>query len=116
MPEVRAAAVLALSAFFGGQDRSEARLNVEINLGLTLFIVVLDASPMVRRELIFALHELVKSQEARFLDVAAEMLADERERAAQVAASSTPKKGAKGKLTSSSTLLRAHISLCPCVL
>lgn len=70
-------------------------------------ITSLTHTLQVRRELIFALHELVKSQEARFLDVAAEMLADERERAAQqLAANNTPKKGGKGKLSSSSASRR----------
>jgi len=80
VPEVRAAAVYALGTFLGGAEDSEQRTNIEINLGLTLPVVTADGSPLVRRELIAALANLVRAYSNEFRVVAAELFTEEERR------------------------------------
>jgi regulator-associated protein of mTOR len=79
-PEVRGAAVWALSVFVGGA-RDTRRANIELNIGLTLPIVTVDGSPLVRRELICALARLVQCFRPHFIGAYRQMLLErERER------------------------------------
>ncbi|MBY0308035.1 MAG: hypothetical protein K2Q09_04760, partial [Phycisphaerales bacterium] len=55
-----------------GNSGMELRINIEMNLGVTLPVVMEDASPMVRKELICALSRLVDSYSERFKEVASE--------------------------------------------
>lgn len=77
VPEVRAAAVYAIGTFIGGSEGSEQRTNIDLNLGLTLPIITADGCPMVRRELVVALGQLVKSYRSRFKEVALELIQEE---------------------------------------
>lgn len=53
-----------------GNSGMELRINIEMNLGVTLPVVTEDASPMVRKELVCALSRLVDSYSDRFREVA----------------------------------------------
>lgn len=71
-PEVRAATVYAIGTFIsrGPSDvASEPRTIIELNLGLTLAVVISDASHLVRKELVVALSSLINSYEDRFKQV-----------------------------------------------
>eukprot|EP00727_Mastigamoeba_balamuthi_P000525 m51a1_g1047 putative regulatory-associated protein of mtor (1359) ;mRNA; r:748343-753586 len=93
-PEVRAAAVFALGTFIGPPYGSgaavEARGNVELNIGLRLFVSMQDASPVVRRELVVALSRLVAAHHQAFQDAAADMLDEEQREAAAASSASLP--------------------------
>lgn len=92
VPDVRCAALWALGAFFGGKIlqpasgapsatsptqaarthalRAQARLDLEIHLGAAMSTLINDGSPLVRRELMLALAELVYFQQDLFLAIA----------------------------------------------
>lgn len=73
IPEVRAAAVYALGTFIlrgVGVTTTPDIQTIELNLGLTFAnIISTDASPLVRREIIVALHGLVISHEEKLKQV-----------------------------------------------
>eukprot|EP01114_Cavostelium_apophysatum_P011005 TRINITY_DN2516_c0_g1_i5.p1 TRINITY_DN2516_c0_g1~~TRINITY_DN2516_c0_g1_i5.p1 ORF type:complete len:1063 (+),score=306.58 TRINITY_DN2516_c0_g1_i5:92-3280(+) len=77
IPEVRAAAVYALALFVGGAEGNEQRTMTEMNIALTLPIVLEDGSPLVRKELAIALARFVKVYEKAIKEVAKETLEDE---------------------------------------
>jgi regulator-associated protein of mTOR len=70
--EVRAAAVYALGTFLGGPPELEMKKNIDLNLGITLPVVSLDGSTMVRRELVLVLGQLTQCYERDFLSLARE--------------------------------------------
>jgi len=76
-PEVRGASVFALGTLLGGSNGNEQRREIELNIGVTLPVVMADGSPMVRKELIVALANLVRAYESDFVAVAVEMYSDE---------------------------------------
>ncbi|GAB6021043.1 hypothetical protein CHUAL_003678 [Chamberlinius hualienensis] len=71
-PEVRAAGVFALGKFIGCIcERSEHANTINHSIGITLITTVAqDGSPLVRKELIVALHYLVLQYESQFMAVA----------------------------------------------
>eukprot|EP01105_Mastigella_eilhardi_P022041 TRINITY_DN5399_c0_g1_i1.p1 TRINITY_DN5399_c0_g1~~TRINITY_DN5399_c0_g1_i1.p1 ORF type:complete len:1313 (-),score=293.10 TRINITY_DN5399_c0_g1_i1:67-4005(-) len=72
VPEVRAAVVYALGTFIGsGHAVSEARYNVECSVCCSLATVALDASPVVRRELVVALSKVVAAYRHQFASIIA---------------------------------------------
>jgi regulator-associated protein of mTOR len=73
VPEVRAAAVYALATFFGGGAGDDKRRNIELNLGLTVPVVINDGSQLVRAELVHALAALVQCYPERFAVAAQEL-------------------------------------------
>lgn len=96
LPEVRCAALWSLGAFFGGKIlptstpnsnpgsgttspaqparshalKQQARLDLEIHLGAAMATLINDGSPLVRRELMLSLAELVYFQQDLFLAIA----------------------------------------------
>lgn len=71
-PEVRAAAVYALGTFISRHcpaASTEPRSIIDLNLGLTLAVVISDASHLVRKELVVALSGLVYAYEDKFKQV-----------------------------------------------
>ncbi|XP_070581195.1 regulatory-associated protein of mTOR-like isoform X2 [Ptychodera flava] len=81
LPEVRAAAVLALGTFIGNcTERTDHANNIDHNVGLTLLNVTLDGSPIVRKELAVALHEFVCQFESHFVMISMQWMEDEQKR------------------------------------
>jgi regulator-associated protein of mTOR len=78
VPEVRVAAVYALGLFMGGKAmttrgvRDILRDELELDLGLALSRLVADGSPLVRREVVIALAELVYHHQHTFVELASE--------------------------------------------
>jgi regulatory associated protein of mTOR len=70
--EVRAAAVFSIGTFIANAGTSEARRNIELNIGLTLPVVTSDASPLVRKELVISLHHLVVGFKEKFHEAVSE--------------------------------------------
>jgi regulator-associated protein of mTOR len=75
--EVRAAAVFSIGTFLANAGTSEARKNIELNIGLTLPVVTGDASPLVRKELVISLHYLVEGFKDRFQEAVTELYEDD---------------------------------------
>lgn len=70
VPEVRASAILALSQFLAYVDsssNSDERQIICQNIGVTLLICTLDASPLVRKEFVVALSHCVASNPRAFV-------------------------------------------------
>ena len=91
VPDVRCAALYALGTFFGGKTappaganttsptgaqrhmqmlRAQQRLDLEVQLGQIMSTLINDGSPVVRRELMIALAELIYFQQDLFLAIA----------------------------------------------
>jgi len=61
VPEVRASAIFTLQKFIGMKpDKSEERIQGEIKIGTALYQIILDGSPIVRKELVFALGTVIQ--------------------------------------------------------
>ncbi|KAG2387137.1 hypothetical protein C9374_002172 [Naegleria lovaniensis] len=61
VPEVRAACVFTLQKFIGLKpEKTEERIQGEIKIGTALYQVILDGSPLVRKELVYALGTLIQ--------------------------------------------------------
>ncbi|RKP34188.1 raptor N-terminal caspase like domain-containing protein [Dimargaris cristalligena] len=74
IPEVRAAAVMALSAFFGPAEKTEHVVNVELIICIALVGAAQDASPVVRKEIVIALSHYIKRYPERFFTLAMETI------------------------------------------
>ncbi|XP_072037046.1 regulatory-associated protein of mTOR-like isoform X3 [Amphiura filiformis] len=78
LPEVRASAVIALGTFIGsGSDRTDHATNIDHNVGMTLINVAQDGSPIVRKELVAALYQLIRQFEGQFASIARQILEDD---------------------------------------
>ncbi|XP_041474406.1 regulatory-associated protein of mTOR-like isoform X2 [Lytechinus variegatus] len=78
IPEVRAAATVALGTFIGnGTDRTDHAMTINHNVGVTLLSVVNDGSAIVRQELVVALYQLIKQSETQFATIARQLLDEE---------------------------------------
>jgi regulator-associated protein of mTOR len=80
-PEVRTAAVFALGTFIGvGGERNDHANSIDNNVASRLLGTATDGSPLVREELVVALHGFVTQFESTFMSVAAHMQEDERQK------------------------------------
>ena len=77
IPEVRAAAVFSIGTLIAGSQSSDARINIELNLGLTLVVLMKDSSPLVRKEFVVALHHFTCGYQERFQEAITELHDDE---------------------------------------
>nr|XP_006824701.1 PREDICTED: regulatory-associated protein of mTOR [Saccoglossus kowalevskii] len=85
LPEVRAAAVLALGTFIGNcAERTDHANNIDHNVGLTLLSVQHDGSPIVRKELAVSLHEFVCQFESHFVLIAMQWIEGEQKRSQEL--------------------------------
>ena len=73
IPEVRAAAVFSIGTLIAGSQSSDARINIELNLGLTLVVVIKDSSPLVRKEFVVALYHFTCGYQERFQEAITEL-------------------------------------------
>ena len=80
VPEVRAAALHALTNFLGIPDLTEQVAQTEQAVASMVMIMTSDGNSMVRKELLIFFSTFVKRYESKFLVVAYEGLLDERER------------------------------------
>ncbi|CAG8437461.1 2822_t:CDS:2 [Diversispora eburnea] len=76
VPEVRAASLYALGTFIGDLERTEQIVNIEHNIAIYTLDSNNDASPIVRRELVIALSNIVSAYLDNFIKVAHEELLD----------------------------------------
>ncbi|EFC42042.1 predicted protein [Naegleria gruberi] len=61
VPEVRAASIFTLQKFVGNKpEKSEERVQGEIKICTALYQTILDGSPMVRKELVYALGTFIQ--------------------------------------------------------
>ena len=81
---MRAAVLSSLGTFIGGSEHDEVRAGVELNIGfcccqskihlyltgLTIIVVLADASPLVRKELVIAMSRLIAVYRTQFAAVA----------------------------------------------
>lgn len=77
-PEVRSAALLALSGLIGDLEKVESVVRYEIAIIPSLLICIRDASPLVRKELIVALSRFIAENHSKILTVALELLEEEK--------------------------------------
>jgi regulator-associated protein of mTOR len=70
--------VYALGTFFGGSESNDSRVNIELNIAITLPVVTEDVSPLVRKELIIALSHLTHYHERQFKEAVALLVAEEK--------------------------------------
>ena len=80
VPEVRAAALHALTNFLGIPDLTEQVAQTEQSIASTIITMTSDGNSMVRMQLLVFFSTFVKRYENKFLVAAYEELADERER------------------------------------
>ncbi|KAI9313911.1 raptor N-terminal caspase like domain-containing protein [Dichotomocladium elegans] len=59
VPDVRAAAMYALGTFLGDANKTEQVINIEHNITISALVAMSDGSPIVRREFVIALSNLV---------------------------------------------------------
>lgn len=85
-PEVRTAAINALTNFLGIPDLTESVAQDEEMVASTLMVMTTDGSSMVRRELIVFFSAFVKRYRNKFLVTAYETLVDERAHLMETAA------------------------------
>ncbi len=79
VPEVRAAAVHALTNFLGIPDLTEQVAQTEESTASTVLIMTTDGNSMVRRELLVFFSTFVKRYQNKFLVTAFEQLIEERD-------------------------------------
>jgi len=79
VPEVRAAAVHALTNFLGIPDLTEQVAQTEESIASTILIMTTDGNSMVRRELLVFFSTFVKRYQNKFLVTAFEQLIEERD-------------------------------------
>ncbi|XP_031551677.1 regulatory-associated protein of mTOR-like [Actinia tenebrosa] len=78
LPEVRAAAVYALGTFIGNTgDRSDHANQIDFGVAMTLTQLAQDGSPLVRKELVVALHGIVIQYETNFGVIALQFLEED---------------------------------------
>ncbi|CAG8530543.1 8144_t:CDS:2 [Ambispora leptoticha] len=70
VPEVRAAALYALGSFIGDLERTEQIMNIEHNIAINALTANNDGSPIVRKELVIALSQIVNSYTENFVKAA----------------------------------------------
>ena len=80
VPEVRAAALHALTSFLGIPDLTEQVAQIEQSIASVIMVMTTDGNSMVRNELLVFFSTFVKRYENKFLVAAYEELGDERER------------------------------------
>lgn len=80
VPEVRAAMLHALTNFFGIPDLTDQVSQIEEGIASQVLFMTSDGSTLVRKELVVFLSAFVKRYENKFIVVAYEQLAEERER------------------------------------
>ncbi|KAI9595572.1 raptor N-terminal caspase like domain-containing protein [Syncephalis fuscata] len=78
VPEVRAAALYALSTLVGDLDLTEQLIHTEHNIAVKALTVSEDASPLVRRELVCLLSAIIHRYPEQFLSVASSFLEESR--------------------------------------
>ncbi|KAK9696450.1 Target of rapamycin complex 1 subunit kog1 [Basidiobolus ranarum] len=83
VPEVRSAAMYALGLFIGDLDKTEQVINIEHNIAISMLIGTSDGSPMVRRELVVALSSVVHEYVSKFLQIAYELVEEDRKQTSQ---------------------------------
>ena len=79
VPEVRAAAVHALTNFLGIPDLTEQVAQTEESIASTILIMTTDGNSMVRRELLVFCSTFVKRYQNKFIVAAFEQLTEERD-------------------------------------
>lgn len=79
VPEVRAAAVHALTNFLGIPDLTQQVASHEENIACALMTMTMDGNTMVRKELLVFLSAFVKRYQNKFLVAAYETLIEERD-------------------------------------
>ncbi|KAL8937813.1 MAG: hypothetical protein Q9216_004244 [Gyalolechia sp. 2 TL-2023] len=90
IPEVRAAALHALTTFLGIPDMTAQVVHYEETVASTIMIMTNDGNSMVRRELLVFFSTFVKRYRNRFLVAAFEQLAREKEHLIQSEANEDP--------------------------
>ncbi|XP_071509091.1 regulatory-associated protein of mTOR-like [Diadema antillarum] len=106
IPEVRAAATIALGTFIGnGSDKTDHAMTINHNVGATLLSAASDGSVIVRKELVVALYQLIKQSEAQFAAIARQMIEEEQ--------SSDENRAPLGAAVTSGGWLVVHDSLRP---
>ena len=107
-PEVRTSAVFALGHLIGGAGDNEEWRQIEKNIGLTLFVITADMSPMARQELLYSLSRLIFDRPEVFLDAVKAFSREEMKVASEIEASRSlrrssliglsrdPRQGSKG--------------------
>ena len=78
VPEVRAAALVALASLMGDPDKIENVVHFETSIMASLLNCIRDASPLVRKELVVSLSHFISEYHSKFLTVAAELLEEEK--------------------------------------
>ncbi|KAK3934425.1 WD repeat-containing protein mip1 [Diplogelasinospora grovesii] len=78
-PEVRAAMTHAITTFIGIPDLTDEVARIEECIALTMLELAMDASPLVRKELLVFLSHYVLRYESKFLVAAFEQLLEERD-------------------------------------
>lgn len=79
VPEVRAAALHALTSFIGIPDLTEQVAQIEESIASTILVMTSDGNSMVRKELLVFFSTFVKRYENKFLVAAYEEMAEERD-------------------------------------
>lgn len=79
VPEVRAAALHALSSFIGIPDLTEQVAQIEESIASTILVMTSDGNSMVRKELLVFFSTFVRRYENKFLVAAYEEMAEERD-------------------------------------
>eukprot|EP01027_Heterolobosea_sp_BB2_P013912 GEZU01020017.1.p1 GENE.GEZU01020017.1~~GEZU01020017.1.p1 ORF type:complete len:840 (-),score=234.87 GEZU01020017.1:152-2344(-) len=86
VPEVRAAAVFCLQQFVisGDAQKSEEIVQIELDVGSSLFQVISDGSPLVRKELVYSLFTFIKAYEEHISPALLKGIIEEERSARQV--------------------------------
>lgn len=79
VPEVRAAALFALTTFFGGMEMNEEAAKIEQAVTGALLVITADGSNMVRKELVIYLSMFVTRYKNKFLVTAFEQMLHEQD-------------------------------------
>ncbi|CAO3591263.1 unnamed protein product [Absidia cylindrospora] len=75
VPEVRASVIYALGTFLGDPNKTEQIMNVEHNVAVAALIAMSDGSPVVRKEFVIALSNIVhQAGPSKFLVAASQTL------------------------------------------
>ena len=78
VPEVRAAALSALATLLGDLEKTEQDVNFEQSLAIACLECALDASPIVRKELVVTLSRFVAEFPTKLVTAASELCDEER--------------------------------------
>lgn len=78
VPEVRSAALVALSGLIGHLEKGESVVRFETTIMTSLLVCIRDASPLVRKELIIALSRFFSEYHSKVVKVAIELLEEEK--------------------------------------